>query len=163
MIRIATIDDLPAMTEIYNQAIAAGFQTCFTKRVTPEERYPWFQDHDAARYPLLVFMQDGEVVGWLSISPYRQGRPALERTVEVSYFIDNRHWGKGIGSALLQAGLEKCREMNYPVVLAIILEPNIASAKLLEKYGFEKWGYLPGVAEFNGVVCSQVYFGKMLA
>lgn len=49
--------------------------------------------------------QVGEAVDWLSLSPYRD-RPALARTVEVSYYVDYALHGKGIGSALMQHALE---------------------------------------------------------
>lgn len=161
MIRIATIDDLEVITNIYNQAIDAGFQTAFTERLDAGERVGWFKEHSSA-YPLFVYEHNGKVVGWLSISDYRHGRAALRYAVEVSYFIDKDHQGKGIGTKLLKHGVDACRELGYKTLLAIILEPNIASAKLLQKAGFEQWAYLPRIADFAGVACSQVYYGLKL-
>ncbi len=161
MIRIATIDDLEVITNIYNQAIDAGFQTAFTERLNAGERVGWFTEHSSA-YPLYVFEHNDKVVGWLSISDYRHGRGALSYAVEVSYFIDKDHQGKGIGTKLLKHSVDACRELGYKTLLAIILEPNIASAKLLQKAGFEQWAYLPRIADFAGVECSQVYYGLKL-
>jgi phosphinothricin acetyltransferase len=104
MIRTAVQNDLPAIVDIYNQAIDAKFQTGFTKRLKTEERQAWFLEHNA-QYPLLIFVADEQVVGWFSISPYRSGRAALRYTVEISYFIDKKYHHKGIGSQLMQAGL----------------------------------------------------------
>jgi len=45
-------------------------------------------------------------------------------------------------------------------VFAIILEGNEASLKLLEKMGFEGWGYLPRVADFDGKEMGHLYYGR---
>ncbi len=154
--------DLEAVVSIYNQAINAGFQTCFTTPISTLDKADWLQKHLCEEYPVLVFEQGGKVIGWLSIGPYREGRAALNRTVEISYFVDNQYFGQGIGCQLLSYGTEVCRKLNYKVALAIILEPNVASIKLAEKCGYEKWGFLPGVADFDGVVCGQFYYGIKL-
>jgi phosphinothricin acetyltransferase len=162
MIRTANISDLAAVVEIYNQAIDAGFQTAYTHKFRPEEKEGWFHEFIPGRYPLFVYEKEGRVAGWLSISAYRKGRQALAGAVEISYFTDQNCRKQGIGSALLQHGIDACTELGYHTLLAIILEPNIASARLLEKFGFERWGYLPDIADFNGTKCSQVYYGLKL-
>lgn len=159
MIRVAQQKDLAEITEIYNQAIDAGFQTAYTTRLDPAQRLAWFEEHKEVSYPLFVYEESGQVIGWVSISGYRPDRGALRFAAEISYFVHKDHWGKGMGGRLLQHGLAACKERGYKTVIAIILEPNTASAILLEKYGFEKWAYLPNIADFSGVECSQVYYG----
>jgi L-amino acid N-acyltransferase YncA len=162
MIRIAKTEDLADIVAIHNQAIDAGFQTAFTEKFRPEDRTGWFKEHTADLYPLLVYELNGRVVGYLTVSDYRHGRSALRFAVEISYFIHKGHQRKGIGTQLLGRGIEVCKELGYKTLLAIILEPNVESAGLLEKFGFEKWAYLPAIADFNGVECSQVYYGKKI-
>jgi L-amino acid N-acyltransferase YncA len=162
MIRIAKKEDLESIVEIHNQAVDAGFQTAFTNKSTAAEKEGWFNAHPEDKYPIFVFEQDGKVTGYLYISPYRENRVALQYVVEVSYFIHNQYHRMGIGSQLLEQGINKCRKLDYKTMLAIIMEPNRASAKMLEKSGFEKWGYLPDIADYNGVQCSQVYYGMKL-
>lgn len=163
MIRIAVIEDLASITDIYNQAIESGFQTAFTEKFRTEDRVEWFKAHSEQAYPIFVFEKDGRVVGWLSVNDYRHGRGALRYAAEVSYFIHKDFQRQGIGAHLLRHGIDACRTLGYKSLLAIILEPNIASAALLEKFGFEKWAYLPRIADFAGVECSQVYYGLKLA
>ena len=162
MIRYATLQDLNALVAIHNQAIADKFQTAFTEPNKPENRLGWFNEHVPDNYPMFVYEVDGVVAGYLSISDYRNGRGALRYAVEVSYFIDQNYRNRGIASALLNHGISACRSMHYKTILAIILEPNLASAHLLEKSGFEKWGYLPAIADFDGVECGQIYYGLKL-
>jgi len=162
MIRIAEINDLEGIVAIYNQAIDAQFQVAFTHRFATEDRVGWFREHTPDKYPLLVYIADGRVVGWLSVSPYRAGREALRYTVDISYFIHKEYLHQGIGSQLLAAGLDMCRELGYKTVLAIILSKNTASVSLAEKFGFEQWAFLPDVADFDGVECSHLYYGMKL-
>jgi L-amino acid N-acyltransferase YncA len=42
---------------------------------------------------------------------------------------------------------------------AIVLEGK-ASLKLLRKRGFEQWGYLPRVADFDGKEVGHLYYGR---
>jgi L-amino acid N-acyltransferase YncA len=162
MIRIAVVEDLASITEIYNQAIEVGFQTAFTETFRTEDRVDWFYAHIDEAHPIFVFEKEGQIAGWLSVSDYRQGRGALRYAAEVSYFIHKDFQRQGIGAHLLSHAVEACRALGYKTLLAIILEPNAASAALLEKFRFEKWAYLPRIADFDGVECSQVYYGLKL-
>jgi len=122
-------------------------------------RLDWFNQHDGNQDPIYVCEDESkQILGYLSLSPYRD-RPALARTAEVSYYVDYGQHGMGIGSTLMQHALEDCARIGKKVLLAIVLEWNAPSIKLLEKFGFEKWGTLPEVAEFSGRLCGHVYYG----
>jgi L-amino acid N-acyltransferase YncA len=54
--------DLPAITDIYYEAILTTTATFDTERKTAAERLPWFQAHDE-RHPVLVAIVDERVVG----------------------------------------------------------------------------------------------------
>lgn len=162
MIRIAVDSDLKRMAEIYNQAIRSRIATGDTEEFTEEQRKPWFESHNYERTPIYVFMEAGDVVGYCYLSPYRPGRKALERTAEVSYYIDYNHHRKGIGGKLLQHAIREAPKIGYRNLLAILLSSNISSATLLKKYGFVQWGTLPDVAYFDDHVCSHYYYGLIL-
>ena len=162
MIRTAEFGDLERIIEIYNQAIEDKFQTGFMEPQKVEERIGWFYEHAPGMFPLFVYIVDDKVAGWFSISPYRAGRGAFLYTVEISYFIHKDYRKMGIASQLLVYGINACRQLHYKTAIAIILDRNVASIKLMEKFGFHKWAFLPGVADFDGVECSHVYYGLKL-
>jgi L-amino acid N-acyltransferase YncA len=162
MVRLAQPGDINEVVEIYNQAIDAKFQTAFTRRFRVEERVEWFRKHLGGSFPVYVYETGGSVAGWFSISPYREDRGALRYAVEISYFVHKDHLHKGIGSALLQVGLQACRDLGYKTVLAIILDRNTASIRLIEKFGFERWAFLPNIADYDGVECSHLYYGMKM-
>jgi phosphinothricin acetyltransferase len=158
-IRIATIKDIEAITEIYNQAIAAGQKTGDTLSVTIEDRKKWFETHASDKYPILVMEVDDIVVGYLSISAYRPGRLALQHTAEISYFVHFKYHRKGIASNLLQHAIAMCPSLQIKNIFAIVIDTNQVSVRLLEKFGFEKWGHMPRIAEFDGIEIGHLYYG----
>lgn len=162
MIRTATSTDLERIVEIYNQAVTAGFQTADTDELSVADRIDWFQSHNNKQYPLIVEDIDGVVRGWLSISPYRPGRKALQDCVEISFYVDHAWKGQGIGAALVAEGLKICAGLNYYSVFAIVIDRNLSSIRLLEKFNFTRWAHLPDIADFNGVRCGQLYYGLHL-
>jgi phosphinothricin acetyltransferase len=158
-IRIAEDNDLAAITAIHNHAILEPYTNAYTETFKPGDRDKWFDEHKGT-CPIYVALENNEVVGWLSVSPYRSGRAALSRTKEVSYYVHKDHRGKGIASALLQYVKGKINELESSVYIAVVLDKNDASIKLLEKNGFCLWGHLPGIACFNGNdICGHYYFG----
>src|SRR5215207_1172865 len=150
IIRLAQIDDVPAVVDIYNQAIPSGKSTGDTQPLRVEERLMWFREHRPDAHPIFVAEAEGQVAGWCSLSPYRPGRAALRFTAEISYYIASAHQRQGIGTALVEHALATCPALGIRHLFAIVLEGNQASLKLLENMGFEQWGFLPRVADFDG-------------
>jgi phosphinothricin acetyltransferase len=162
MIRIATKQDLEHIDTIYSQAITDGFHTAHTEPFSSQERLEWFQKYSEDDYPLFVYEKNNKVIGWVSVSPYRKGRSALNETVEISFYVDFNFHGKGIGTELVQHCLDQAEKIKKRVFLAIIIEGNDGSIKLLKKLGFEQWGFLPDVIHFRNQLRGQIYMGKVI-
>lgn len=159
-IRVAKIGDLPAIVGIYNQAVPTYRSTANTTPVTVEARKKWFDDHEPDRHPIFVAELDGCVIGWCSLSVYRPGRAALRFTAEISYYVDSAHQGQGVGQALIRHAVEAGPSLGIKNIIAVLLDRNEPSRKLLEKLGFQQWGYLPRVLDFDGQECGEFYYGK---
>jgi len=158
-IRTAQLKDLATIVEIYNQSIAAGQKTADITPVTTDGRKKWFEDHPPDRYPILVADNNKSIVGYLTISAYRPGRSALCHTAEVSFFIHTNHHRQGIASCLLQHAIDMCPALQIKTLFAILIDSNQNSIRFLESFGFEKWGHLPRVAEFDGIEVGHLYYG----
>lgn len=161
-IRLAKYEDLEALVEIYNQAIETRRCTADMEPFTIEERISWYETHQSLEYPLYVYEADDTVVGYIYLSGYRPGRRAMKFTAEVSYYIHNDYHRQGIGSKLLEFAIKRAKELNYRTLIAILLDWNISSKGLLERFGFKQWGYLPDIADFDGEICSHLYYGLKL-
>jgi phosphinothricin acetyltransferase len=160
LIRLARIEDLPEIVAIYNQSIPSQRSTGDTQPVQVEERKNWFLEHTAEKYPIFIAETDGQIAGWCSLSAYRPGRAALRHTAEISYYIAQEYHRQGVATALIEHAIAACPELEIKNLFAIVLERNTASLKLLEKMGFEKWGYLPRVADFDGEETGHLYYGQ---
>jgi phosphinothricin acetyltransferase len=53
--------------------------------------------------------------------------------------------------------------LEFKTLFAILLDYNRASIALLEKFGFEQWAYMPGVADFNGHEVGHIYYGRRIS
>jgi L-amino acid N-acyltransferase YncA len=159
-IRKASERDLPDIVDIYNSTIAGRVATADTEPVTVESRMPWFHEHKDER-PLWVLMEDDRILGWLSFQSF-YGRPAYHGTVEVSIYVSPESRGIGVGSKLLSFAITQCPSLGIKRLVGFIFAHNDPSLRLFEKFGFEQWGYLPGVAELDGVEKDLAILGKLL-
>ena len=157
-IRVARRADLDAIVEIYNQAVASQ-STADLDPVTVRGREEWFGQHPAERHPILVAEAEGEILGWASVSGYRRERRALRHTAEITYYVDAGHRRRKIGSELVREAVRRCPSLGIKTLFAILLEDNHASVGLLESLGFERWGALPRVADFDGREVGHLYYG----
>ena len=161
-IRISTANDLQAIVEIYNQAVDEKFCTADTEHVSIESRTEWLEQHSVNSYPIFVCEIEGVVRGWCSLSPYRQGRKALRTIAEISYYVHKDFRRMKIGDTLVKNSILLSKKLGFKNLIAILLEPNIASINLLKNHGFLMWGFLPDVADFDGTWCSQCIYGRRL-
>ncbi|MBE3554017.1 MAG: N-acetyltransferase [Thermicanus sp.] len=126
--------DLPDLLRIYNWAVLHTTATFDLEEQTLEQRTAWFSKY-GKNYPLIVAEEDGKVVGYSCISPFRE-KPAYAKTVELSVYIDKNYWGKGIGKLLVGEIITRARQLGYHTILAGITGDNETSIKLHERFGF---------------------------
>lgn len=68
MITQASTEHLPAINNIYNQAVAEEGHTAHTEPISMVVREEWFRGHTPDKFPVFIFSKNNEVLGWLSIS-----------------------------------------------------------------------------------------------
>lgn len=161
-IRKACEEDLAGINTIYNQAVRQRFCTAHLSPVDMEYRRKWFIGHDPDRYPVFVKHQNDRILGWISLGPYRRGREALAHVAEVSYYVDEEYRGLGICSALLEYVIGTAPQYGLSILLAILLDKNPASIGMLEKFGFSRWGAMPGIAKIGDETSDHLFYGLKL-
>ncbi len=147
-IRVATLDDLPAITAIYNEAIQKTVATFDTAPKKEAEQKTWFQQH-GAKNPIIVAEASGKIVGWASLSMWSD-RCAYSDTAEISLYVREEHQGKGIGRQLMKEVLDRGKKGGLHTVLARIAEGNATSVHLHEAMGFEHVGVMKEVGRKFG-------------
>lgn len=150
------------IVRIYNQAITAGSQTGDENLISVESKLPWFQQHSGEHYIIYVMVAGSEVLGYLALSPYRYGRSAFNKTAEISYYLDSKHQGVGIGTKLIAHAIKHCSEKKIESLLAILLSCNQPSIAILKKFDFELWGAMPNIAKLKNGNFDHLYYGKKL-
>lgn len=154
--------DLEAMVQIYNQAIRSGIATGHTREFTRLQRWQWYKSHTRYKYPLYVMKLNYRVIGYGTLSPYREGRQAMDSIAEVSFFLDENFQRKGFGSKLLQYIIDDCARVEIKTLVAILLDVNKPSIRLLRKFGFTKWAHFKEIIELEDKTCGQLIYGKKL-
>ena len=135
-IRTAERRDLSAMLDIYNYEVKNGTATFDVEPRAGAAGEAWFAAHNTGNHPLLVAEEDGKVLGYASLSPYRDFDAYLQ-TVELSVYVAPESRGRGIASALMEAVLRLAREdAGTHTVVSVIAGGNAASVRLHEKFGF---------------------------
>ena len=121
-IRHGRLEDLHQLTEIYNHAIESGTSTGHLLPMKTEDRFEWFEQFDKDAYPIYTISKNDVIVGYGTLSPYRNGRQAMSRIAEISFFIHRDHMQKGYGSLLMDYMIEDCQRIGKEVLIAIILD-----------------------------------------
>lgn len=154
--------DAARIIDIYNQSVRVKGHTADLDEVTLDSRRDWFEEHEDEHYPVFVACQNEEIMGWISISPYRKGRRALEAVAEISLYTDVNSRGKGIGTDMMQYAQSFCRSTGIRHLIGIIIASNDRSVALFKKFGFVLWGRMPGIVAIDGQHLDHVYYGKTL-
>lgn len=150
-IRKAELKDLPAITEIYNEAILHTIATFDTQTKTVEDQKPWFDKH-GDKYPIVVALEGEKVIGWASMSQWSD-RCAYAATAEASLYVKEGYRGEGVGRQLSKAILKAAREAGLHTAIIRIAGDNAVSKKLAKSLGFKSVGVMKEVGN---------KFGKLL-
>src|SRR3954469_20871114 len=115
-IRIATAADLPAINDIYNYYVHRSTCTYQLEPETVEDRQTWFEAHSPDRYPVTVAESGGQILGWGSLSRFRD-RAAYDGTVEASVYIRHDLHRLGLGRALLADLIARARASGFHTLI----------------------------------------------
>jgi phosphinothricin acetyltransferase len=141
IVRPATHADLPAILEIYNDAVLHTTASYDYEPRTLENRVAWFEDHQKSNYPVFVAVDEaGHAAGWSSLSRFHD-RFGYRFTTENSVYVAADQRGKGIGKLLLAPLIESARTQGLHAIIAVIDAQNEASLRLHARFGFEKVGH----------------------
>ena len=147
-IRTASVDDAPAIAEIYNQGIEDRVATFETERRSADDQRAWVKAI-AGRYPGVVAQIDGEIIGWAGAGPYRE-RECYGGIGEFSMYV-RRDWrGRGVGDLLVAALISEAERLGLWKLLSRIFTFNEASRALCRKHGFREVGVYEKHARLDG-------------
>jgi len=136
---VVAIDELrpehwPGVASVYAEGIATG-------RATFETEVPSWEDWDAAHLAehRFVALRDGEVVGWVAVSPVSD-RCVYGGVVENSVYVGEGVRGQGIGLRLLEQLAASTEAAGIWTIQTGIFPENDVSVRVHERAGFEVVG-----------------------
>ena len=144
-IRSSSEDDVAAIAAIYSYHVLHGLASFEEIPPEPAEIARRRQDVVSLGLPYLVAERSTHVLGYCYAAPYRS-RSAYRFTLEDSIYIDQAEVGRGLGHALLTRLLDRCTELGYRQMVAVIGGSNTwPSLRLHAGLGFTRIGVLPAV------------------
>lgn len=166
---------LPVVVRDATEADMAQVQSIYIHYVTRtacsfEEQPPTVEEMQRRRattlsrgLPYLVAEDHGEVVGYTYAGPWRP-RSAYRYTLEDSIYVAPFVQRRGVGRALLGALIERCTDLGYRRMVAVIGDSaNQSSIALHRAMGFRQEGVLRGVGLKFGRWVDVVMMHRVLA
>ena len=143
-IRPALPADLPALLDIYNDAVVHTTASWDLLPLTQVEHAEWYSTKAGHRHPILVAEDEGEVVGYCAYGPFRS-KAGYGATMEHSVYVRPERQGSGIGRALMVAIIEAARANGVHALVGGLSADNEVSMALHRDFGFIEVGRLPEV------------------
>ncbi|MBU6329455.1 MAG: GNAT family N-acetyltransferase [Acidobacteria bacterium] len=137
-IRLARTADAEAIRQIYNVEVTGSTVTFDLVPRSSEDQVAWLEARSGAMV-VLVAEEAGEIVGFASLSPYKD-RPAYATSVEDSVYVRADQRGTGVGRALLTELIASAGARGFHTVMARIVGHHEASIALHRAVGFETVG-----------------------
>lgn len=137
--------DLLAIRDLYAWHVQHGIASFETEPPSLNDIMGRYTAVKAQGLPWLAARQDGELLGYCYLSPYRP-RYAYRFTVEDSVYIHPAKIGRGLGALLLREAITRAEQGGWRQMLAVIGNAdNHASLRLHQKLGFQLIGQLTAV------------------
>ena len=134
VIRQAVREDVPEINGILNYAIMNTNYNLNTTQRSEKDAFEWFDSHTKDNYPIIVAERGGHVIGWASLSRFRE-YSGYNTTAEVSIYVSVNHRHKGVGTTLLTT-LMTMAKGRYHCLVAVVTDNNWASLALHTRCGF---------------------------
>jgi L-amino acid N-acyltransferase len=134
-LRAARLEDAEAIREIYNLEVTTSTVTFDLVPRSLEEQEAWLTQRSGA-HAVLVAVDGGELVGFGSLSPWRD-RPAYRTTVEDSVYVRRDAHGRGVGRTVLAGLVDVATAHGFHACMARIVGGHEASIALHRSCGFE--------------------------
>lgn len=159
-IRIACPEDAPELVRIYAPYVENTAIT-FEYTVPSGDEFENRIRHTLEKYPYLVAEEDGCLMGYAYVSPFKS-RAAYDWSVETSIYIRQDCKRRGIGQALYNALEEILRRQHICNLCACISYPNPDSIAFHEAFGYHTVAHFHASGYKHGSWYDMVWMEKLL-
>ena len=138
-VRLATHEDDEAIRAIYNVEVETSTVTFDLVPRSADDQRRWLGNRSGAHAVVVATDDDGTLVGFGSLSPYKE-RPAYSTSVEDSVYVHRDHQGRGIGKLVLTELVAVATTHGFHAMFARIVGGHQSSIGLHKSLGFELVG-----------------------
>jgi L-amino acid N-acyltransferase len=160
-VRAAVHADVPAILDIYNDAVLKTTASYDYEPRSLAHRLSWFEDHERNGLPVFVVEEKRRVLGWSALNRFHD-RMGYRFTLENSIYIAEPFRGRGLGKQLMPPLIASARARSFHVIVAVIDASNEASVRLHARFGFQVAGNLREVGFKFGRWLNVVYMQLVL-
>ncbi len=144
--RNAEFPDLGAMANIYNQGIEERIATFESDEKSTKDIEHWLN----SGFPVVVALQDGEVVAFAASFPY-SARVCYRGIGEFSVYVNRESRGSGIGTTVMEALIREAKKHGIWKLVSRVFVENASSRKMLRNLGFREVGIYEKHAQLDKV------------
>lgn len=121
--------------QAYRELLPSDFLDSLSATLSRREAY-WRDALTRREGDLLVAEMDGQVVGWIAVGTCRdEDRSGAEWGEVQAIYVLADLWGKGIGTALWQAGARRLFEQGHSGLLLWVLAENARALRFYQRLG----------------------------
>lgn len=161
MIRDARESDAAAIAVIYAHHVLHGTATYDVEPPSAEDMIAKIRAVEAAGWPYIVDVEDGEVAGFAYATQIRD-RAAYAWTAEDSLYVHPDQRGKGVGTSLLDELCRRAEACGFRQMIGVIGGAEPASIRVHARCGFREVGRAYGVGWKHGRWLDNVYMQRAL-
>ncbi|GAB3804420.1 GNAT family N-acetyltransferase [Humibacter antri] len=155
--------DLPHVREIYNYYVTNSTVTFDEDVMSLKEWKSKYAYLTKLGMPFLVAESpNGQILGYALVTPWKQ-KKAYRFTVENSIYLGQASTGKGLGTVLMQALIERSKQAGLKEMIAVIADQGAdASIAMHKAFGFKEIGSMGHVGYKFGRWLGTILMQKSL-
>lgn len=141
IVRAYTKEDVPAMTDIWNQVVVEGVAFPQEEALNRDTGTAFFQEQSYCG--VAVEEETGKVLGMYILHPNNIGR--CGHICNASYAVDGGCRGRHVGEKLVLDSLVQGKKLGFRLMqFNAVVASNVHARHLYERVGFRPLGVIPG-------------------
>ncbi len=159
-VRTLKLEDVLEVNKIRNYYISNTNYIFRRSEKDYESDVSFFKEVLENNYPCVVYEENGEIIGFAYLSPFR-ALDGYDKTMELSIYLKPSNDKKGLGTIILEE-IENLSKNKYHVIVSVITSDNLNSILFHEKRGFKIMGELKEVGFVNNKYLDATFMQKIL-
>jgi L-amino acid N-acyltransferase YncA len=159
--RFACLEDIPLITEIYNQGIEDRIATLETTLRTVDDMINWFVGRSEKHKVVVITDETGILYGWASLNVFNS-RCCYGGVADISIYIEREMRGKGLGKILLNYLTQVAKEHGFNKLVLSTFDFNEVGRGLYKSQGFREVGTYMNQGMLDGKFVNVTIMEKLL-